>query len=608
MVALALLLASCRGPGAEVRVGAKDFAEQAILAEMVVQLLRADGMRASVQRCGDTYGCHRALQDGEADVMVEYTGTGLSFLGELPPSGNELETPARSSVERARLLFAPLGISWLAPLGFDNGYRLLVTSERSSLQGLSSIADLAKLGGVRVTCPSEYLRRPLDGLDSLIKRYGLRLRGQPLLIEEVGKRYEALLDGRADVAVGYATDGVLESLGLKVLEDVLAFFPPYDAVVIARTARLQSDPALEKTLRKLARRIDTATMRRLNYQVEVEGHPARAVATRFLRRRKLTRVKPSPGPGLNVAVHRHDSLDPLVTRAIRAVRAVFPEMPVTTRRVADPAREVAAGRARIAVVGAERFFRAAGDGAPRRESRLEALTVLATRMLHLVRRRDDHGGDALRGRVGVGESGSGGAMVADELLGMANHEPAAYAKIPSLLRQVASGKLDAALVLALPGQKELLSLDRLGLELRPLRKIGARKGVLVLERVVLQPYLRPARIPAETYRGQPEVIDTLGSQVVLAGPPSSQPPTPSGGPAAALPMGSQPFKPGEVRQLARAAKAFEAPDPVLPSAWTVRPGQHVDRPRDVTGTALDTVLNGVAVAFLVWLVILIRRQ
>jgi hypothetical protein len=207
---------------------------------------------------------------------------------------------------------------------------------------------------------------------------------------------------------------------------------------------------------------------------------------------------------------------------------------------------------------------------------------------------------------------------------MANRDPAAHAEIPSLLKQVASRRLDAALVLAFPGQKELLSLARQGLELRSLRRVGDRKGVawlspkdnstrpagrwLAPERVVQQPYLRPARIPPGTYRGQPDAVDTLGSQVVMAGPPSTQPPTPSGGPAAALPLGNQPFKSKEVRRLARAAKAFEAPDPVLPSAWTVRPGQHTDQPRDATGTTLDTLLNALAVAFLVWMVILIRRS
>jgi len=62
-------------------------------------------------------------------------------------------------------------------------------------------------------------------------------------------------------------------------------------------------------------------------------------------------------------------------------------------------------------------------------------------------------------------------------------------------------------------------------------------------------------------------------------------------------------------KLAKATKVAEAPDPVLPSAWG--PSARKREPtedRDTTRTVLDTGLNVLAIAFLVWLVVLVRRE
>ena len=68
--------------------------------------------------------------------------------------------------------------------------------------------------------------------------------------------------------VGSATDGLIAALDLVVLEDDRHYFPPYDAVPVANTPRLHAHPGLAEALRLLAGRIDAATMRRLNYEVD----------------------------------------------------------------------------------------------------------------------------------------------------------------------------------------------------------------------------------------------------------------------------------------------------------------------------------------------------
>ena len=67
-----------------------------------------------------------------------------------------------------------------------------------------------------------------------------------------------------------------------VLEDDRHYFPPYDAVPIARLEALSRDPRLGEALDSLAGRIDAATMRRLNYEVDGRKRDPKDVANEFV--------------------------------------------------------------------------------------------------------------------------------------------------------------------------------------------------------------------------------------------------------------------------------------------------------------------------------------
>jgi hypothetical protein len=116
------------------------------------------------------------------------------------------------------------------------------------------------------------------------------------------------------------------------------------------------------------------------------------------------------------------------------------------------------------------------------------------------------------------------------------------------------------------------------------------------------PFLRPARIPGGSYAGQPGPIETLGVQVLLAGPGRRAVPlTANSGPASALTIAGLPLDPEEVEALAAATGVPEAPDPTLPSAWGRRPTESDDQPSTAADT-LATILNVLAIIFVVWVV------
>ena len=600
----ALLLAGCGDGTPKVRVGAKDFIEQQILAEMAAQLLRAEGVEvAPVVPCGDSYSGQAMLREGEIDLMVEYSGTGLNFLG-VPADSRD------ASLETVRRLYEPLGLRWLGPLGFDNSYCVLVPSSRAAAIGLETIGDLADPehfpGGIRVACPPEYLRRPGDGLAPLLEAYGLTLAGPPIPILGVVDRVGAVQDGRADVAIGYRTDGVIAELGLRVLEDPRGFFPPYEAAFVVRDEAIDRVPELLVVLDRLEAALGPEAMRRLNYAVEVQGRRPAEVALEFLRRRGLVPevLQGEPvGGGTVLAVAVSDEFGALEGRALLAIRTAFPGRPVRVEAVDDPAGAIDRGEARLVLMGAGRFFPDGRQSPSQRERRVEAVAVVGSRLLHIVRRADDIAAGPFEGRIGLTPDVGGAGRVADRVIANVDDRPSVTARgrAVALLGKVRAGEIDVALILAAPGDgliAETLSVGDLALASLP--------DWLSPTRAVRLPELRPALLPAGTYAHQDNPIETLGEQVVLAGPSREASLLANGGgPLSALQRATAPLSGVEVEALADATGVLEAPAPTLPSAWNHGPPDPLDDANEVH-SAVAAILNMLAIAFLGWLVLLIR--
>jgi osmoprotectant transport system permease protein len=583
-----LLLIACseRQP---LRVGAKDFAEQRVLAEIAIQLLKDDGWAVEpAVPCGDTYACYGALQAGDLDLLIDYTGTGFVFKGVPASSG-------LAAIARLRELYEPMGLTWLTPLGFDNGYILVVRGDDSLGHSQTEISHLAAAGALRVACPAEFLRRPLDGLQSLLRRYGLRLQGEPLISEDPQVRVAAVLDGRADVAILYGTDGAALDSRLRTLTDDLGFFPEYGAAFVARSRVLKSHPGLEQTVARLGDRISRKTMRELNRSVQLEGATPAVAATTFLVEHELLSnpdILLPQTPTLMVASHQDDRLVAFAARALVAVRSAYPRRTVEVHPSNTPVGDTSAGRTRLTLLGAERFFATGG-----RDDRLEAVVALGSRTLHNLCRLDL--AESAIARVGI-ESAGGGAIVAREVIEWLDWTATSSGTRSELLKAAQAGQLDCVMILAEQGDGELAAALGKGiLSLRPIEQPHSLRP--------LAPYLRPTRIPAHTYHGQPEAIETYGSQVVLAGPGrTAKPMAATGGPATALPASGQPLPAGRVQAMAAAGSFHEAPDPVLPSAWE----RSLARPSAVRagGGAMEAVLNGLVLLFIGWLVYLVFRK
>ncbi|HMH50371.1 MAG TPA: glycine betaine ABC transporter substrate-binding protein, partial [Candidatus Acidoferrum sp.] len=305
--AVGVIVACACAEAQPARVGSKSFTESYLIAEIIARLVEQAGEAKADRRfgLGGTGMIYRALETGEIDVYPEYTGTISRAI---------LNDPALDTLEAIRAALARRGLVVSAPLGFENTYALAVREDVGERLGLRTISDLGRhsmLGGpsgspqtpptrslgptpparslgptpparsLRAAFTSGFLERD-DGWPGLRRHYGGLVLADVRAIEHA-LAYPALASGQVDVIDAFSTDGRLTQGRFRLLQDDRKFFPSYAAVLLARRSFVERAPRTWAAIeRRLAGRIDTAEMTRLNARIDLEGVSIERTAAEFL--------------------------------------------------------------------------------------------------------------------------------------------------------------------------------------------------------------------------------------------------------------------------------------------------------------------------------------
>ncbi|HQR89766.1 MAG TPA: glycine betaine ABC transporter substrate-binding protein, partial [Caulobacter sp.] len=258
-------------------IGAKNFSEQYVLAELMAGQLEARGARVERRINLGSAVAYRAVAASEIDAYVDYSGTlWANVLG-------RKDNPGRQAVlDQLRTgLKDRDGVVLLAPLGFENAYALAMRRDRAESLGIRTLADLAaKGGGLTMGGDLEFFSRPeWTGVE---QAYGLKFRArrqfQPTFM------YRALASGEADVISAFSSDGRIAADDLVLLGDPKGALPPYDAVILVSPKRA-GDRRLIAALSPLAGTIDVKTMQAANYAIDRDaGKVSAAEAAKMLTR------------------------------------------------------------------------------------------------------------------------------------------------------------------------------------------------------------------------------------------------------------------------------------------------------------------------------------
>lgn len=277
----ALLTAGGCHPGDRVVVGAKNFTESDLLAEIVAQQIERR-THLTVERrlhLGGTLVCQDAIRAGQLDIYPEYSGTALTTILKLPPIAepDSVTRVVRREYDRR------FHLAWIDPFGFNNTFAILVRRRDAERYHLTRISDLARVAPRwKAGFGYEFLNRP-DGFPGLAERYGLRFSAPPTAMD-LGLTYRALAEGQVDVIAGNSTDGQIAALDLVPLRDDRGYFPPYQAALVVREATLTRHPELRRALAELAGKISDDEMRALNARADVQHEDLTAIARDWLTR------------------------------------------------------------------------------------------------------------------------------------------------------------------------------------------------------------------------------------------------------------------------------------------------------------------------------------
>ena len=243
-----------------VTIGAKNFSEQFILARLIGGRLEQAGYRVTYREGLGSAVAFRALESGDIDVYVEYSGT--LWTGAMGRS----DTPSRAIMLdgiRAWMAAGPK-TALIGPLGFENAYALAVRPESR----LASIADLAaRAPQLTLGADLEFLDRP--EWRAIRDAYGLRFRATRAYSPTF--MYRALQSGQADAISAFSSDGRIAADHLTVLADPKGAMPHYDAILLASPERAQ-DARFLAALRPLVNRISVQDMRTANYSVDRDSN------------------------------------------------------------------------------------------------------------------------------------------------------------------------------------------------------------------------------------------------------------------------------------------------------------------------------------------------
>jgi len=286
LLALALLATACGDSesggdvpdGPTIVVASANFTESQVLAEIYAQALEDAGYPVERRlNLGPREITTPALESNEIDLMPEYTGAMVTFLG------GTASTDAQETFDALKGELVPLGMDapGYAPAEDKDGE--VVTAETADELGLEATSDLAQYNGELVyggppECPEREFC--LIGLQEV---YGLDFAefrpldvGGPLTVQ-------ALAGGEVDVARLFTTDAAIAVNDFVLLEDDMNLHPSQNIVpVLSEEAADAYGQDLLDVLQAVNDAMTTAELTDLNRRAGVEQEDAAEVAADWL--------------------------------------------------------------------------------------------------------------------------------------------------------------------------------------------------------------------------------------------------------------------------------------------------------------------------------------
>jgi osmoprotectant transport system substrate-binding protein len=260
-----------------ITIGAQDFGESAILAEIYAQCLDAAGYDVSIQEVGGFRDLElAAFESGDINLAPEYAASMLEALNE---QAGEATADAEETTELLNGYLDELGLVALSPSDAIDTNALVVTQETSEELGITTISDLADHTDLVLGAPADCETNAfcLPGLQSV---YGIDLTGSFTALEPAAIA-PALDSGDIGIGLLFSTDSRIVVNDYVLLEDDEGMLAA-DNVLPVLTTELAEVEGLTDLLDAISASLTTDGLTELNRRFYFDVLDADAIAASHL--------------------------------------------------------------------------------------------------------------------------------------------------------------------------------------------------------------------------------------------------------------------------------------------------------------------------------------
>jgi osmoprotectant transport system substrate-binding protein len=268
------------GDSPAIRIGAQDFGESAILAEIYGQVLEANGYEVEQVSVGGFRDVLLAAFDnGEVNFSPEYAASMLEFLN---GGEGEATSDADETVDLLQAELEGMGLVALEPAPAIDTNAFVVTQETSDEQGLTALSDLPADGaGLSLGAPQDCETNPfcMPGLERV---YGVDLSGDYVPLES-SLVADALAAGEVQVGVLFSTSGRIADEGWVLLKDDEGMLAADNVTPVLSQDLLDAyGQDLQDLIDEISAAIDTDTLTELNKRYDIDREDADDIAADFI--------------------------------------------------------------------------------------------------------------------------------------------------------------------------------------------------------------------------------------------------------------------------------------------------------------------------------------
>lgn len=262
------------------KIGAQDFGESAILAEIYGQALAAQGYRVEQKALGGYRDISMgAFDSGDINFTLEYAASLLEFL-------NDKKGEATSDVDETVALldgYLPaVNLTAAKASSAVNTNAFVIRRDTSDQLGIKTLSDLAAKGSdLTLGSPADCDTNPfcLPGLKAV---YGLDLSGDWKTLD-AGVVSTALQNKEIDVAVLFSTDGIIADKDWVLLEDDKGMLAADNVIPVMSTKLAdQGGAALMAAVDAITAKLTTDELIAMNKRYDIDKESARDIAKDWL--------------------------------------------------------------------------------------------------------------------------------------------------------------------------------------------------------------------------------------------------------------------------------------------------------------------------------------